>query len=408
MTPSIHRRSASRQRRGNYSLIMGSSIAIVIGFGALSVDISLITMAKLQAQATADGASHAALVAYQQNKSTSEGTTAAQFIANHDSVAMGLGKLGKNPGPGAMSPEFGNWNFNAAVNAQAFQTGPDSQGSFNAVRVTIDRAKSSSNPVNLLLAPIMGIPTADVTATSIAAQEQRAIMLVNDLSCSMMENNAAAVTQLRTADQQFYQFLLDHHQAGDQLGLAVFARFGTKPAAQGPPWHTSQITDAPWVPLQLIPQFGSGVFTSGINGICNTASSTPCGANDPHPLQGDIGDCTNQAIAIRQAIHEITTKTGAPYFRGIVFESDGLPNCDADGRITDVGVAQADSQAAANEAFANDISIWTILYHNGGFDPAFMQSMTRGVGFYQDSPDPSQLSEMLRQVAESLPTAFVF
>jgi hypothetical protein len=34
--------------------------------------------------------------------------------------------------------------------------------------------------------------------------------------------------------------------------------------------------------------------------------------------------------------------------------------------------------------------------------------MVRGVGFFQDSPDSTQLSEMFRQVAESLPTAFVF
>jgi len=402
MTPSTHRRSATHPRRGNYSLIMGFVMTTVIGFGALSVDVSLITMAKLQAQATADGAAHAALVAYQQNKSTAEGTTAAQFIADHDTVAMGLGKIRSG------DPQFGNWDFHAPPAAQAFLPGFDAQGNANAVRVRIDRNASSNNAVSLLLAPILGIPTADVSATSIAAQEQRAIMLVNDLSCSMMEDNAFAVTELRQGDLSFYQFLVDHHQAGDQLGLSVYARFGSKAATLPAPWRTSNDNDAPWIPLQVIPQFGSTVFTSGINGICDTESATPCGGGAaPHPRAADIGECTNPGIALRQAVHEITSKTGAPYFRGIVFESDGLPNCDFSGNF-DIPSAQAAAQSAADNAFANDISVWTILYHNGGFDPAFMQSMVRGVGFYQDSPDSTQLSEMFRQVAESLPTAFVF
>ena len=59
------------ERRGNYSMLMGLLVWIVIGFSAFSVDIALITMAELQAQATADAASHAALVAFRENLSIS-------------------------------------------------------------------------------------------------------------------------------------------------------------------------------------------------------------------------------------------------------------------------------------------------------------------------------------------------
>jgi hypothetical protein len=388
---------------------MGSVVTLVIGFGALSVDVSLITMAKLQAQATADGAAHAALITYEQNKSTSAGVTAAQFIVDHDTVAMGLGKLGANF-DGQASPEYGNWNFDPRV--LAFQGKADEQGNFNAVRVTVNRNSASSNAVNLLLAPILGIPTADVSATSIAAQEQRAIMVVNDVSCSMMENNAFAVTQLRDGDNEFLDFLVDHHQAGDKLGLAMFARFGTIIAGPTGPYRTGTESDAPWIPLQdiLLPPNGDNrqLFKSGINGVCDTLSATPCGGADPHPLEGDIGDCTNPAIAFSQAVNELVNKTGAPYFRGIVFESDGLPNCDVNGPISDAQ-ARANALAVVRDAFQkDDIQVWTILYHNGGFNPQFMKDMAQGIGFFQDSPDSTQLSEMFRQVAESLPTAFVF
>ena len=49
-----------RERRGNYSALMFSLMEIVVGFGALSVDVSLITMSELQVQATSDAAAHAA------------------------------------------------------------------------------------------------------------------------------------------------------------------------------------------------------------------------------------------------------------------------------------------------------------------------------------------------------------
>jgi Flp pilus assembly protein TadG len=380
-----------RARSGNYSMLMGLILLIVIGFGALSVDVSLITMAKLQAQAAADGASHAALVAYHKNRSTAEGTAAAQFIVNQDQVAMGYSKLASG------SPEYGNWDFHAAVNA--FMPGPDENGLFNAVRVKVERTSASGNAVDLLLAPMLGVPTMDVSATSITAQEMRALMMVNDLSCSMMYSPGTAIINSRNADLLFYEFLRDRPQAGDMLGLAMFAQKGTKNASAGAPWATLNPTDPPWIPLQLIKN-NDAVFESGINGICNTMYATPCppSGSDPHPEMWDIGGCTNPGIALNQAVHEITSKTSAPYFRGIVFMSDGLPNC---------GTA-ADAMAAADNAWTNDISVWSILFHNGSFDATFMQEMVRGIGFYQSSPDAAQLPEMYRQVAQSLPTAFVY
>jgi hypothetical protein len=87
--------------------------------------------------------------------------------------------------------------------------------------------------------------------------------------------------------------------------------------------------------------------------------------------------------------------------------SDGLPNCVGFQNFNEPA-ATANAYAAANNAWVNDISIWSILFHNGSFDASFMQAMVRGIGFYQASPDASQLPEMYRQVARSLPTAFVY
>ena len=101
--------------------------------------------------------------------------------------------------------------------------------------------------------------------------------------------------------------------------------------------------------------------------------------------------------------------------------SDGVPNCDEEGNF-DEGDAIDRAQDAADLALLNGMSIWTVLFHNGSFDPEFMgcdptdangdgvpdnRGLTRGIGFCQSSPNASDLPQMYRQVAESLPTAFV-
>jgi len=243
-------------------------------------------------------------------------------------------------------------------------------------------------------------------------------LLVNDMSCSMMEEpvntpNNAATDALRSANFAFLKFLTDQPATGDKLGLAMFAKFGTKPATTGAPFATDNPVNAPWIPLQLVipDEVVSPVFNAGFNGICNTERATSsCGTGDPYPRLLDIGGCTNPEIALRQAINQLTTNADAPYFRGILFESDGLPNCRTDTRlgVFDEDEAKGRAQAAATDAFNNDISIWTVLFHNGDFDPQFMRDMTRGIGFFQDSADAAKLPLLFEEVAKSLPTAFVF
>jgi Flp pilus assembly protein TadG len=371
-------------RRGNYSLIMGFTLFSVVGFGALSVDVSLITMSKLQAQATADAASHAALVAFHKNMSTVEGTVAAAYIANRNKVGMGIATL--RPG----DPTFGQWDFDLGT----FSPGLDANGNANAVRVSVDR--TGANAVDLMLAPILGVPKFDVSATSITAQQMRGIMLIQDMSGSMMYSPGTAIQASRQANLAFYTYLKTRPQPGDMLGLAMFAASGTFPASHGEYWATNDPTETPWIPLSLI-QGNDPLFTAGMNGICNTLYATACGGGtDPHPRNYDIGECTNPSIALRQATNELIEKTDSTFFRGIVFMSDGMPTC-----------GPFDAVAAADTAWNNDIHIWTVVFHNGSFDPAFMSSLTRGIGFSQVSPNAADLPEMYRQIARALPTAFV-
>lgn len=441
----------NRQRRGNYSILMGATAIAVIGFAAFAVDISLITMAELQAQAAADAASHAALIAFRQNLNVSEGNLAASFMVDKNPVAMGTATID--------SIEYGQWDFSV----DTFTPNPSLIGNANAVRVNVSR--QGSNTVDLLLAPLLGILNHDVDGRSVTSQQQRALMLIQDMSCSMMSqeylprpnDTDVAVEQSRVANRVFLDFLIARPQSGDMLGLAMFSQVAASPPVGPHPWGNRGME--PWLPLTLI-EGNEARIEEGINGICDTQISGPIdlppissphgdkclitGAPSPHCFEmpidqflppdrlihnpnyckhpiSDIGSTTNPEPAILQAINELNTSADDGFFRGILLMSDGVPNSDAGGFTSNTEAINR-AKAAANLADANGISIWTVLFTNGSFDPAFMgcdptdadgdgqqddPGLTRGIGFCQSSPNPADLPEMYRKVAESLPTAFV-
>lgn len=370
-----------RDRRGNYSALMFSLLQVVVGFGALSVDISLITMADLQAQATSDAAAHAALIAFHEDLKEADADAAAKFIVDHNPVGLGIADLD--------SVEIGQWDYATSSFAAGLV-----DGNGNAARARVSR--KGANAVDLLLAPILGVHTANVDGESVTAQQMRAIMLVVDMSCSMMYAPGTAIQDSRAGAIAFLDYIADRPQNGDMFGMAMFAQFGVLPASLGAPWRTLDANTEPWLPLDSIAA-QKAVMYAGLDGICNTLYATSCGiAGAPHPRSSDIGEFTYPGIALEQARLQLVNKTSTSYFRGIVFMSDGLPN---------VGAISAAS--AVNSAWADDINVWSIVFHNGKFDAAFMNDLVRGIGFSQVSPSSADLPAMYEQVAASLPTAFV-
>lgn len=409
MHTSNHARiTRARSRRGSYSPLIGVLIWVVVGFGALSVDLSFMTMANLQAQATADAASHAALIGYRENKNTAEGDSAAAFVIKEDLVALTNATLD--------SVEYGEWDFDA----KAFD---NASPKINAARAKVSRTGANGNPVKTLLAGLIGVPQFDVDATAIATQQQRAVMLALDMSCSMMDGNGASTTSsvaiMRLATKEFLDYIVDRPQAGDRFGIAMFAEWAAIEPTEPLPWGTTcpysgscgstparpLDTMPPWLPLTAIDsQANIDLAYERLGGICDTDDFSPVhqcegASNLPHPDETDIGGCTNPEAALLQAIDELTIGAQSSDFRGILFMSDGLPNC---------GTAQAAEDAADLAWGTYGISIWTItITSNGWFDTAFMDGMVRGIGFSQTSDNAAQLPAMFKQVAKSLPTAFV-
>jgi hypothetical protein len=435
-----------RQRRGNYSMLMGVMSLVVIGFGAMAVDVSLITMAELQVQATADAAAHAALIVFRENSDPSnsnigqaEGNGAAGWILAHNKVAMGHATMD------AGYPRYGQWDYLVPPSGPfqppgAFMLASGANDAINAVQVSVSR--TGPNAVDMLLAPALGYNKRDVTATSVAAQQNRAIMLIQDMSGSMMTgipgDPNSAIEYSRQAQRAFVQYISDRPQSGDLIGLAMFAQMSATEPIGANPWGTPcgggysctgtggrpMGTKPPWLPLQPI---DSAEVFPRLDGICDSdvgEAGEPCvitGQPSPHlePILdngthywNDVGGCTNPEPAMLQAIDEILTKTDSTYFRAIVLMSDGVPNCDVNMNFNEP-YAISRALDASDIAAANGIHIYTALYHNGYFNSDFMTSedptvgLIRGQGFGLVSPNASDLSVMLVQIAKSFPTAFM-
>lgn len=436
-------------RRGNYSLLMGVLSFLVIGFGALAVDISLITMAELQCQATADAASHAALIVYRENADyvnpaigQPEGTIAANWVLQRNKVAMGYATMDSG------YPEYGLWDF-AVAPYGAFDNTPDADDAINAVRVRISR--TGANAVDMLLAPALGYNTHNVTATSITSQQDRAIMLVTDLSCSMMSfagDQNSAIELSRKASEAFMTFLASQRQPQDNVGLAMFAQLaaaeptGPNPPGGSPlmsPWASDcggtvfcatgrpNGSEPPWLPISPLHIGGvpNPLVFDRIDGICDTQvgvvgdtcllTGKPSLHLEPildtsESYWNDIGGCTNPEPAIYQAVDELLRADLENRFRAIVFVSDGVPNCDTNMNWNDAN-AMSRALAAVNVAAANGIRVYTLLYHNGFFNSDFMTStnpaigLPRNGGFGLVAPNAAAMQPLLIEIAKSFPTS---
>jgi Flp pilus assembly protein TadG len=397
----MHIRRLAR-RRGAYSPMMGVLIFIVVGFGALSVDVSLMTLANLQAQATADAAAHAALVGFNQNKSTAEAWTSANFVVNRNNVALGHADLD--------AVEIGEWTFDAAVPAFNFPLADVAQA--NAARARVSR--NGTNAVNTLLGGLMGVTSFDVDGTAIAAQRQRAIMLALDLSCSMMDGNGASTTSpvalLREGTQLFFDYIAARPQSGDMIGISTYANAASVEPTSPLDYTectpgTPNACEPPWLPL--VPMADSRV-QDRIDGICDTAlEGRVCPATGAVKVEQDqIGTCTSPHHALLQAVEELITNSSDRYYRAILFMTDGLPNCNPGG----AGAAANEARAVASYAATHGIVIYGVTVTNGfGSDPNFVNdvvTLSAEGGFNQQANSASALPVMFEEVARRLPTVF--
>jgi len=373
-------------------------LPVTFGFCALSVDLSYMQFTNMQLQHVADAASHAALIRYRQTQDMGDGDDAAEQMVQANWVGNGHATL-EDVDYGT----FLNGNFT------------QSNTVINAAQATVSR--TGDNAIDLFFAPLLpvinvamgGNPadsdsqffhTFEPTTVSITSSRTREICIAQDITGSFVDDIGFA----RQADLAFLDFFNDQPYPGDKIAMSTFVG-GVEPNI--------------WTPLTSIEDnYGA------INAQWSILDS--CNCNYWHWYYGpnwciyyygnyngqpwmqscfDWGQQTAQGPGIEQCVDEFLANGNPTAFQGIIVVSDGLPYGTVAPDYT--AIRKAAAVDASDYAWDNGVHVWSVAYMNGGGDFTFLQSLVRGYGVAFETPDPSELEDIMIEIAQSIPIVLV-
>lgn len=427
-------------RRGNFLVLFAISASVVLGFGALGIDISYLRNSQMELQNAVDAAAHAAMVSYRQGSSQSEARDVAKLVAANNRVAGRAVSLGTD------DIIFGTWDFEGG--------GFSTSGSFvNAVQVVARRTEGSTDgPINYFLGPVIGTDYGEIRAEATGAFRFREMMLVLDTTGSFFRD----IDNGRSAVLGFLDRIYANRLPQDKIGLSIFAQNSqVVTQLQDVQSNYSSIRSS-W--------FGDGDRTYncrvGSNGrtTCNYYTRTwglnICfmdqdgdGVADTRSSSGapteacmrqkylDVGqtipniNCydgsaysspkqegTDHSVALQGAIDHILDEGLGGNQKVIVLVSDGRAQCkQPDDSSTQSCIANRQQLAydQADRAAENNISIFSVMYCSNcdstqlaGYE-AYASALVSGVGKAYTTTDSNQLDDILAEIADSLPVALV-
>ncbi len=414
-----------RQRRGSYNAMVGALLPLVIGFAALSVDISWLRLADGQAQDVADAASHAALIELRTSGNTADARLAAENIVRENVVGGGQGTIGEIT--------FGAWERGSDI-LDVSSLRP------NAVEVEVGRY--DADPVDLNFSRIWGRNTGTVRSEATAATRSLNVVLVMDVTGSF----AAEINQARAAAVRFLDILTDTHGREDMVGMTIYTNRYS--------WAYSEMfflddvaartsARAAWNQLDVASKPPAGCpRRQDINNdptilISSTYTDFSTGGKNPAmPREYCDEPGTDHHVGVvqgRQLIQEI----GDPLaYRAMIILTDGDPNGlnpsplssvpgfeafdnardyvnydetrwrefkgplpHTEQQIKDASVAQA---AAA--WVEDDIHVWTVSFRARD---DFLRDMPNGDGRFYFTNNAAELTPIFEDIARSLPLMIV-
>jgi hypothetical protein len=194
-------RAPRRQRRGSYNAMVSALLPLVIGFAALSVDVSWLRLADGQAQDVADAASHAALIELRSSGNTADARLAAERIVDENIVGGTTGTIGEIT--------FGAWERGGAgLDVSSLRP--------NAVEVEVGRYED--DPVDLNFSRLWGKDSSPVRSRATAATRSLNVVLVMDVTGSFHRE----IGQARAAAVRFLDILSDTHGREDRVGMTIY------------------------------------------------------------------------------------------------------------------------------------------------------------------------------------------
>ncbi len=348
-------------------------LGVLIGLGALAIDMTRGFASRDQLQASADAAALAgATIVFNQSAAQSEAVRFGNLNAPHAAGnVMSGGDI-----------DFGTWD----PDTKTFTLGGANP---NAVQATAVMSQARGNGLQTALASFFGLTSVDVTAGAVATGDngsQWDVVLVQDVTGSF----SAELDDAKTADQTLLQ-CLNNRASGDSLiGTAVFTGFGQELTPLKPLGDEFQSTyDA----IGGLKKCGSSGMPKCSGTHVGAGIDTAIGMFDvAYPPGGDDGDDDDDG----------GYPVAPPKKKAIVIVGDGEPNAKAYPQYSNNDLKVLANQSA-DLADSKDISVFTVFYNEGGSGSgtAFFEGLTRGDGDFHETPDPTLLTDLLLQICNS-------
>lgn len=419
-------------RRGNFLLLFAVAATVVLGFGALSIDISYLRNSQMELQNAVDAAAHAALLTYRDGSDDAAARAVAQQVAAANRVA------GK---PLTLSDDdivFGTWDFDD----RTFST----SGSFvNAVQVTGRRTESSNDgQIDYFLGGIIGTDHGEAVANATGAYRFREMMLLLDVTGSFFRD----IDNGRNAVLTFLTEINSNHLPQDKIGLTTFAQVAkVVTPLQDVEGNATTIYDY-WngqgnvtsscrtiagrtsctyvsphnygLNICFHDQAGDGTadqgapFNQKYYDAAQTVLNINCFDGTAYPSSRTVG--TYHAEGLESAIDSLLAEGLAGNMKVIILISDGRAQCDQpDTASTASCVAQRQQEAydQVERASENNISIFSVMFCSNcdatqmASYEAFSAAMATGIGKSYTTNQSNQLDDILAEIADSLPVALV-
>lgn len=412
----------NRSRRGNYSMIMGLAITAMLGFAAISVDISYVRLAQSQAQDVADAASQAGLIVL---KSTGgdedEALNAAQEVVGLNRIVGGA--------PTLQSLDFGYWDVNDS--SATFDGTADHP---NAVRANV---ASSGAGIPMLFGPFFGWNTVGVTQSAVSATRSLQVVLSMDITGSWHQNN---FKNARLAALEFLAVVAEGPHEDDVVGMNIWTmRYGWE---YTPFTHLADETAmagvrTQWGKLNVASKAGKfqptwvGLASKSLPCTLNASPNqnnftvgTPGGCYPDMPREYTDEPGTDHTVGVGLSRRMFQGAYDPTAYRALLVLTDGQPNGLSTNTIRGTAgyaekrwsefigpvprttaTVKAESQTMAAALYNDlDVNIWVVSFVTG--DP-FMAGMAKGDGTYQVTSSSAALISIFRSIAESMPLAVV-
>ena len=280
---------------------------------------------------------------------------------------------------------LGVWN----TTTQTFTAG---SSPVNAVKVTVQLTSANGNAVSLFFANAVGMASANVTASSIAAGKQWDVVFSQDVSESYATDLSNAVTGTQDALSAFNQY-------------SPLSNFGV---VQHTGWGST------WASLQPVgTNYTSLNTTIGKLLDCQSATTTeydvaPYPSITPTTLTPRCSG-SDLATGLQQAINMFTStaytsSTPAGVRKAIIVSSDGESNTNPNGQHGSDSDSQLNTLATSTAATAWNtygISVFVLLYYHGSDtddDVTELQSLVQGEGTYTQVSDPTDVPAALQSI----------